>query len=152
MRIETKITLILLAVALAGLGALALVHPRSETLSIDLDSGATRLDRFFYGFPYSRTAVPSFLEWVAERKGGTGENWVAMSERHTGSPLRRGVYQRRIGQVYADAYTYAPLVESDPARLRSLLRRIAAADSAAIWELRQRLRQACDARRAAHRG
>lgn len=144
MRIETKITLILISVALVGLTALALLHPRTEISSFNLNTGELRLERFFYGFPYSRESIPSHLEWIHASKGDTGERWVDTSRRHTGSPLRRGVYQRRIGQVYTDAFTIAPLVQPDPARLRLLLRQIASAESQRIWDIRQDLRRSLD--------
>ena len=144
MRIETKITLILSSVALVGLTALALLHPRSEITSFNLNTGELRLERFFYGFPYSRESITSHLEWIHANKGDTGDLWVDTSQRHTGSPLRRGVYRRRMGQVYTDAFTMARLVQSDPVRLRLLLRQIAAADSERIWEIRQNLRRSLD--------
>lgn len=142
--IETRITLILVSVALVGLTTLALLHPRTETVSFNLNTGELRLERFLYGFPYSRETITSHLEWIHDSKGDTGDQWVDASRRHTGAPLRRGVYQRRIGQVYTEAFTIAPLVQPDPARLRLLLRQIAGADTQRIWDLRQDLRRSLD--------
>jgi hypothetical protein len=144
MRIETTISLILGGVALILVLTLAIVHPRSEVLSINLNTGETRLERYVYGFPYSRETITSYLEWVQASKGDTGERWMPTSERHTGSLLRRNSYLRKVGQVYIDAFILAPLVQPDQDRLRLLLRQIADADTHHIWDLRQDLRRSLD--------
>lgn len=140
---ETRLLLALAGIFVAGLLGIALIRLHEETISFDLSSGDLRLDRYLCGFQYASEPVEAYLGWLATLEPiAPPPRWIAISERHDGSLLRRPYFQRRIGQVYLDACVMAQAVHNrDLPRLQQAVRAIRAADSERIWPLRQGLRE-----------
>lgn len=146
---ETRLLLIFAGIFVAGLLGISLIRLHEETISFDLSSGELRLDRYLCGFQYASEPVEAYLSWIATLEPTPRPpNWIAISERHDGSLLRRPRYQRRIGQVYLDACVMAQAIHGrDLPGLRQTIRAISAADSERIWPLRQSLREEFERRR-----
>jgi hypothetical protein len=146
---ETRLLLVLAGILVAGLLGLSLIRLHEETVSFDLSSGDLRLDRYLCGFQYASEPVEAYLGWLATLEPTPRPaRWIAISERHDGSLLRRPHYQRRIGQVYLDACVMAQAIHGrDLPRLRQTIRAICAADGERIWPLRQDLREEYERRR-----
>lgn len=146
---ETRLLLVLAGILVAGLLGISLIRLHEETVAFDLSSGDLRLDRYVCGFQYASEPVETYLGWIATLEPAPRPaRWIAISERHDGSLLRRPYYQRRIGQVYLDACVMAQAIHGrDLPRLRHTIRAICAADSQRIWPLRQGLREEFERRR-----